>query len=197
MRPMTDDAGDVWRSAPPARHLDGTETFSGVEATVQDFWRFAMSDLRMNNLRGYLAEFLVAKAVGAVGSRVEWDSYDVLAPNGTKIEVKSSAYTQVWDQRRPSTIRFTGLTGRTWTPQEGESPEATFNADVYVFAVQTAISHDEYDVLDIDQWAFYVLSRDALEALGCKSISLVTLKQMTDGPVGFAQLSRTIQQVTT
>lgn len=124
---------DVWFSAPPARRMDGSEPFAGLDATVLDFWRFAMSDLRMNNLRGYLAEFLVAKAIGATGPRVEWDAYDVLSPDGTRIEVKSSAYMQVWDQRRPSAIRFTGLTGRTWDPRNGESPEATFNADVYVF----------------------------------------------------------------
>lgn len=41
-----------WMSAPPAAALTGAEAFSGVDATVQDFWRFALSDLRMNNVRG-------------------------------------------------------------------------------------------------------------------------------------------------
>jgi len=44
--------------------LTGQEPFDGLDATVLDFWRWAMSDLRVNNVRGYLAEFLVAKAVG-------------------------------------------------------------------------------------------------------------------------------------
>ena len=44
--------------------LRGDEAFVGVDAQVLDFWRFAMSDLRMNNTRGYLAEFLVARALG-------------------------------------------------------------------------------------------------------------------------------------
>ncbi len=188
---------DVWFSAPPARRMDGAEPFAGLDATVLDFWRFAMSDLRMNNLRGYLAEFLVAKAVKATSPRVEWDAYDVLAPDGTRIEVKSSAYMQVWDQRRPSAIRFTGLTGRTWDPRKGESPEATFNADVYVFAVQTAQSHDEYDVLDVDQWAFYVVPRKTLEDLGYKSISLNALEQITDGPTRYAGLAAAIRNATT
>ena len=51
--------------APPAQPLSGDEHFLGLDATVRDFWAFAMSDLRMNNVRGYLAEFLVARAVGA------------------------------------------------------------------------------------------------------------------------------------
>jgi hypothetical protein len=53
-----------------------------------------------------------------------------LVPGGARIEVKSSAYLQVWDQRRPSRIIFSGLTGRTWSPQSGESVTATYNADV-------------------------------------------------------------------
>lgn len=49
-----------------------------------------MSDLRTNNTRGYLAEYLVAKAVGATTCRVEWDTYDVLTPEGPRVEVKSA-----------------------------------------------------------------------------------------------------------
>jgi hypothetical protein len=32
------------------------------DASVLDFWRWALGDLRMNTARGYLAEFLVACA---------------------------------------------------------------------------------------------------------------------------------------
>ena len=71
-----------------------------------------MPDLRMNNVRGYLAEFLVAQAVGSKAARVEWDDYDVLAPDGTRIEVKSSGLLQAWEQAGPSRIVFSGLRGR-------------------------------------------------------------------------------------
>ncbi len=176
----------------PEGALAGSEDFVGCAATVLDFWRFAMSDLRVNNVRGYLAEFLVAMAVGSSGSRVEWDAYDVRAPDGTTIEVKSSAYLQVWEQKRPSRIEFTGLKGRTWTAQQGVASEPTYNADVYVFAVQTAQSHDAYDPLDITQWAFYVLPRSTLEALGYKSISLSTLQTLAGASVPFAGLAHAI-----
>jgi hypothetical protein len=86
--------------------------FEAVDATVREFWAFAMSDLRMNNVRGYLAEFLVAKAVGATGSRVEWDAYDVLTPDGIRVEVKSAGHLQVWAQRRLSRISFGSMKGR-------------------------------------------------------------------------------------
>lgn len=185
-----------WFSAPPPRALAGTDQFKGSNATVGDFWSYAMSDLRVNNVRGYLAEFLVARAVGATGSRVEWDAYDVLAPGGIKIEVKSSAYLQVWDQWRPSRIVFTGLTGRTWTPQTGESPEASYNADVYVFCVHTAQDHADYDPLDVDQWEFYVSSRAAVEGLGQKAVSLAALRTIASGPVGYSTLADTVAMAT-
>lgn len=144
---------------PKPTPLQGNEPFKGIDATVTDFWRFALSDLKMNNVRGYIAEFLVARAVGAKGPRVEWDAYDVLAPDGTTVEVKTSAYLQAWEQRTTSRITFSGLKGRTWDTESGRSAEQTYNADVYVFAVQTATTHEEHDALSTSQWEFYVLPR--------------------------------------
>ncbi len=183
---------DQWFSAPPARALTGEEHFVGCAATVYDFWRYAMSDLRMNNVRGYLAEFLVARAVQAVGPRIEWEAFDVLTPDGVRVEVKSSAHLQVWDQRAASRIVFTGLRGKTWSPQEGEAPDATYNADVYVFAVHTAIQHDQYDPLDVRQWEFYVHPRETIERLGYKSLGLRTLRTITEEGTPYGELAEAI-----
>lgn len=182
-----------WIVAPKQTHaLTGEEEFVGCDARVLDFWSYAMSDLRMNNVRGYLAEFLVAKAVGATGSRIEWDAYDVLSLDGVKIEVKSAAYLQAWDQRRLSRINFTGLRGRTWTPQEGESVEATYNADVYVFALHTAEDHATYNALDLNQWRFWVLTREAIAARGLASISLKALQSLAGDPTPYEDLAAAI-----
>jgi hypothetical protein len=80
---------------------------------VLDFWRWAFGDLRSNATCGVLAEYLVARAVGAGREqpRVEWDNYDVLSPSGVRIEVKSAASLRSWPQTGPSQIRYTGLTG--------------------------------------------------------------------------------------
>jgi hypothetical protein len=186
---------DAWITAPPpAQELRGDERFAGLDATVRDFWAFAMSDLRMNNVRGYLAEFLVARAVEATGGRIEWDSYDVLTPEGIRVEVKSAGHLQVWDQRRLSRISFGSMKGRTWDPRQGEGAEATLNADVYVFCIQTATSHEEYDPLDVRQWAFYVVSRADIEATGHKSIGLPTLRQLTTGPTLYAELRDAVHE---
>jgi hypothetical protein len=187
--------GSDWISPPQRAPLAGDETFVGLEATVADFWRFAMSDLRMNNTRGYLAEFLVARAVGSTSQRVEWDAYDVIAPFGAKIEVKSSAYLQLWDQRRPSTIRFSGLTGRTWNPQLGEAETATYNADVFVFYVHTAKTHAEYDPLNVDQWEFFVVARNEVEGLNYKSIGLSTLAAVAGQAIVFTDLRERVYEV--
>lgn len=165
-------------SAPVAAPLTGSEQLRGLGgAQVADFWRFAMSDLRTNDVRGYLAEFLVARAVGATGTRIEWDSCDVLAPDGTRIEVKSSAYLQVWDQKKLSRISFDGLRGRVWDGARASA--ASYNADVYVSCVQSATAHDTYDPLNVAQWQFYVLPRHVIEAIGYQSIGLSTIRALT------------------
>lgn len=185
---------DEWIKPPPPVPRAGDERFHGLDASVRDFWAFALSNLGTNNVRGYLAEFFVAKAVGASGVRIEWDAFDVLTPDGIRVEVKSAGYLQAWAQRRLSRISFGSMKRRTWSPEEGESSEATLNADVYVFAIQTATQHETYDVLDVRQWEFYVLSRAAIEATGYASIGLPTLHALSDGPVPYAEMSAAISE---
>jgi len=99
--------------------LLGREMVAGTDAMVVDFWCFALSNLQMHNARGQLAEFLVAKAVGSTGQKIEWDPYNVLAPDGATIEIKTSAYLQARDLHELSRIQFTGLRNRIWIT-EGE-----------------------------------------------------------------------------
>lgn len=177
---MTDTAGAAgWIDAPKLPPLRGDEPFIGAgDATVLDFWRFAMSDLRTNNTRGYLAEFLVTRSLGVVAERVEWDDFDVLW-DGVKIEVKSSAYLQSWSQRRLSQIKFTGLRGRSWGDiTTGLAAEKTYKADVYVFAVHTTQQHDAYNPLDVNAWEFYVLPVAVLIGLNVDSLTLPTVARL-------------------
>lgn len=184
-----------WTTPPPVRPLQPEDAFAGIDATVLDFWRFAMSDLKTNNVRGYLAEFLVARAVGATGPRVEWDSFDVLSPEGIRIEVKSSAYVQSWAQRRPSQITFSGLRGQRWTPQGGYSAESTYNADVYVFAIHTAKSHDAYDPLDVSQWQFHVVTAETIATTNQRSIGVASLQRLAGAAVSWSELGDAIRAV--
>ena len=57
--------------------------------------------------RGLLAEYIVAHALDLADAvRSEWDAYDLLLPNGIKLEVKSAAYIQSWYQKEYSNISF-------------------------------------------------------------------------------------------
>ena len=92
-----------------ATRKSGKECFEGMdgENSLQDFWAWAFSDLVSNTERGKLAEYLVAKAMGC-GTQISqtWESYDLLSPEGIKIEVKTSAYIQSWKQKAFSKISF-------------------------------------------------------------------------------------------
>lgn len=181
-----------WIQPTPARPLTGDESFAGVDATVKAFWAYAFRDLRTNTTRGILAEWLVSKAVGAEGVQEEWAEFDVLTPEGVRVEVKASAYLQSWGQRRLTPPSFSRLTARKWTPEDGEAEARTHNADVYVFCVQTAKTHAEYDPLDVAQWEFYVVPRAVVEGTGYRSFGLPTLRTLADGPSTFAEVRHAV-----
>ena len=172
--------------------LQGDEHIAGTDSTVLDFWRFAMSDLRMNNTRGYFAEYLVARAVGSVEPHAEWDSYDVLTPAGVAVEVKSAGYLQVWRQQRLSHIQFRGLSSKRWMDGTGRATTRTHHADVYVFCLQTAQVHDAYNPLDVDQWEFYVLPVAVLLRLAQGSIGLGRLRRLAGAAMTYQGLAKAI-----
>ena len=71
-----------------------------------DFYEWAYSDFLVNNQRGHLAEYIIAKALNTVSQkRLEWDPVDIKYKN-LKIEVKSCAYIQAWEQKDFSKISF-------------------------------------------------------------------------------------------
>jgi hypothetical protein len=75
--------------------------------------------------------------------------------------VKSAAYLQAWEQKKLSAITVGGLRNRPfpWFADRGSLLGAAKypKADVFVFAIETARSHDDYDPLEIDQWVFRVV----------------------------------------
>jgi len=165
----------------PADILTGREALCSLDlelrqATVQDFWKWAFSDLRANNLRGIFAEWLVAKLLNIDLSRRDfWAGWDLETTQGLRIEVKASAYLQTWTQSRPSKIIFSGLKGQTWNPETGYSGKASYNSDLYVFCVQIERQAHRWDALDLGQWRFYLLRREELVRRDCRSLSLPAL----------------------
>lgn len=163
---------------------------------VGDFFSWAFSDLRSNTTRGILAEFLVAWALGVrEGVRSAWDDFDVLTPDGIRVEVKASGYLQSWAQKRPSRISFGRLTGRRWNAETGElGAERELRADVYVFAVHTCSEPERYDPLDLDAWRFLVLPRTKVEKAGSRSISLTTLRRLGAEEIAITGLADAVRR---
>ena len=179
---------------PPTRLLARDEPIVGTAATLRDIRAWCLADLRTNTVRPMLAEFLVAQALGAAARpRIEWDSYDVVTAEGIRVEVKSSAYLQAWAQARPSSISFGGLNGRTWDAVAGYSSSATYNADVYVFALVSARDHASYNALDPAQWMFWVLPCRTVEETGQKSLALSRVKSPARAPVSYGGLAEAVR----
>ena len=136
---------------------------------LQDYWRWAGSDLLSNVERGVLAEFLVTSALELTGEpREEWGAFDVEVPGCGTVEVKSAAYIQSWEQRDYSRISF-DIAKRTsaWNPKTGEY-ESLKNppqriADVYVFCLLRHKCQRTIDPLNVKQWEFYVVRRSMLD----------------------------------
>ena len=179
--------------------MTGHERFS-FGAPVLDFWRWSLSDLRMNIARGLLVEFFVANAVGAEAPiHEEWAEYDVEAPDRTRIEVKASGYLQSWVQPRLSTPAYSfasAYAAQRWDPVVGTylpvDPEDRVH--VWVFALQTCRDHSSYDALDLGQWEFRAVPHRCLYRSGQRSARLSFFDRLGVSPVGFSGLAAAIAQ---
>jgi hypothetical protein len=161
------------------------------------FWQWAVSDLASNVRRGVLAEYLVAKALGAeTRVRTEWDACDLRMADGTTVEVKSAAYFQTWHQRAPSAIAFDIAAKRGWDSVANEyAPTACRSAKVYVFALLAHRDKATLDPLDLSQWQFYVVATARLNATCAtqKRIGLRALERLAPSPVAFSGIKDAVR----
>jgi len=88
-----------------------------------------------------------------------WESFDLLLPDGIRIEVKSSGYIQTWDQQSISKIKFSIRPALGWDSVTNEyETEKCRHSDVYVFCVLKHKEQSTINPLDLNQWEFYVIS---------------------------------------
>ena len=176
-----------------------------VGFTLYDYWQWMGSDLVSNIQRGVLAEFIVAKALGAAEKypRAPWESYDLQIDTDVSdfvtLEVKSAAYVQSWHRvdSKPSDIKFNLEPKARLTALYGKPAR---DADYYVFCVL-----GEPDVfpnpLDLGQWEFYVLPTDAInkEIPKQKTIGLRPLQNLVSRrglyTANYDKLSEVIHEV--
>jgi hypothetical protein len=163
-----------------------------MKIPAPDVWRWAYSDFLPNAQRGVLAEYIVALAVGAESNaRKMWDAVDVVSPRGVRIEVKSAAYLQAWEQAEPSKIRFDIAPRRIWdkdTKRYACSPSRA--ADVYVFALFETTGQALADPLDLAQWSFRSCDSAVLDgAFGSqRTVSLAALERLGLRRLSYEQL---------
>lgn len=181
----------------------GDENFSlrgePLDLQLSAFWQWSSSDLVSNAMRGVLAEFLVASALGlADGVRNQWDAFDLLLANGTRLEVKSAAYLQSWAHAKLSNIVFTIRPTLAWSSETNRlSSELHRQADVYIFCL---LDHREKTTLDpmrLEQWKFYLLRSAVLDERhpSQKTISLASLLKLQPVEATYENLAERVAEL--
>lgn len=84
------------------------------------------------------------------------------------------------------------MKGRRWDSATGYALAATYNADVYVFALETAREPASYDPLDLAQWTFWVLPRRTVEETGQKSLALSRVEALAGKAVSHNGLAEAV-----
>ncbi len=176
-------------------HVAGTP----LDFDLQSFWRWSASNLVSNATRGVLAEYLVARALGADvdGIRDEWAAFDLTTPAGVTVEVKSAAYVQCWHQHRPTPPRFSIRPSSAWDASTGTYADGVRRqADVYVFALLAHRDKATIDPLDVTQWTFFVVPTAKLNARlrDQKTVGLSVVAR-TGSRSSFAELATTFLEV--
>jgi hypothetical protein len=153
----------------------------------------------LNVVRGILAEFLVAAALGIDDDapRIGFANYDLLYEGPTTIEVKSTARWQSWEQHQASNLRFDNLRRQRWDEvTKSRRTEREVIADVYIFALHDCETPSDYQPLATEQWSFFVLSGQAVRELGQDSISASRLAELT-ARLTFGELKAAFEELVT
>ena len=187
---MSEAINELVNGVISTKKLDGAETFKNAEgsplvsADILDYWSWAYSDIVGNTNRGALAEYIVARAIGSEPAvRNDWASYDLETPSGIKVEVKSSAYLQSWNQNTVSAPSFSIRKAKEWSPETNEFGEERLrHSDVYVFC-RLVYKGDKrmLNPLDLSQWEFYVVKTSEIDRIfgDRSSISINRVKDLS------------------
>lgn len=187
----------------PVKKLAGDEQFEHIgnkQFSVLDFWQYGFSNLNSNVLRGALAEFIVENALNGkdwIIVRNPWGDYDVETKDGKKIEVKCSSYIQDWDQEKLSRIVWSGLKAKELYWSEAiksytDIKQKDYKADIYILALLKHQDPATLNILDLDQWVFYILTREQLKDVSRNgsSLSLARLQKFKLESVPFEGISQ-------
>lgn len=161
-----------------SRRLEPSEVLPGLNARVVDFWQWAYSDVLENIQRAFFAEYLVAVALEVTDARrTGWLGFD-LEYRGLKIEVKSSAFLQAWNQRELSAPGF-GIGPKQQLDADGIAYDGDprYVADLFVFCLFADKDAETANVLDSTRWEFYVVETPTLRER-CHNRKRLSLKDL-------------------
>ena len=121
-----------------------------------DFWQWVACDLTNNLIRGKLAEFIVAHALGIhqLGPLQKWESHDLIF-HGKRIEIKASGYVQEWSDTINTNPRFSIRPSKKWDDTTGYGKIARRNSDIYIFCILAEFDKDLASLPILDNWEFY------------------------------------------
>lgn len=185
----------------PVKKLSGDETFINTgnkKFSILEFWRYGFSNLNSNVLRGALAEFIIENAIrqnSEIDTRNPWGDSDVITPNGKKIEVKCCSYIQDWDQNNLSRIVWSGLRAKELYYSDAvkklsEIKSTDYKSDIYILSLLKHKDPSTLNILDMNQWCFWVLSKDKIKEItkNGNSISLTKLEKLNIESVSFKDI---------
>jgi len=162
-----------------------------------NFWLWAHADFLSNAQRGILAEYIVGTALNCLKEkRLEWDAYDLVTDSGIKVEVKSAAYLQSWEQNKLSEIRFDIGQKKSWFAETNKyNNVCERSADIYVFSVLAEKDRNIIDPLNLKQWFFMVLSSKTINSKfgKQKTVGLSTLENLGVRRLAFEELKAEIE----
>lgn len=168
-----------------------------MKLSKSDFYNWAYSDLLVNVNRGRFAEYIVATALGIADTeRQEWEAYD-LQFQDIRIEVKSSAYIQGWNQHgKISKLVFGIRPTFAYDDNIARYQDASMRqSDVYVFCVLKHTDHKTIAPEDMTQWEFYIVPTRLLneKCTTQKTITLSALKRLFNvSPVAYQDIKSEI-----
>ena len=144
----------------------GHENIKGLAATtIKDYWQWTYSDLMISENRSSFGLFLIAQALELTSiPRINWGEVD-LRYKRKKISVKINSRIQGWKQSKSTRILFDIPKKKGWHAKKPDS--LTFKnreADLFIFGLHTEKQVKCANLLDLNQWEFYVVPTETLDA---------------------------------
>ena len=179
-------------------HENFTDNGSPIGLSISDFWRFQYSNIW--DMQEYIAEFLVAKALGLVVPQNcnGWTLWDILY-NGVKIEIKSTAYYHSWrSDGKVSNRRSFGIT-KAYSKYKDSTSEYKRQNDIYIFCLNMGNTKEESNPLHLENWQFYIVPTKIIDekCKDNKTRSLGQVRKLTNSTTGvtYTNLRREIDRI--